>query len=140
MPDLARTLPDTFSLSSQEYGDLLVGLFDRYHANLSRLRIPTFDLMAQGIAAQNGVVCTFNNCLGSTLTIGPNGEIFSCNRFAHHREWQLGSVLSRPSLSVLASSIAWRRLHERETGVAGDCAGCLHFKYCRGGCPYNAIT
>jgi uncharacterized protein len=31
-------------------------------------------------------------------------------------------------------------MHQYEEYVDTACAGCAHIRYCRGGCPYNAIV
>ena len=123
---------DGLTLTAQEEADLFIALFDTYQVNITRMRIPTFDSMARGIAAGQGGLCTFGDCLGGYLTIAPDGGIFSCNRFAHHPEWRLGWVQEQPSLNDLGGSPTWQKLRERELTVAGDCGDCSHFAYCRG--------
>ena len=123
-----------------EAAGYMLDLFDYYLENITRTQISTFDAMARGLSAQNGAICTFGDCLGKYLTITPNGEIFSCNRFAHHPQWQLGSVFKLPDLATLTRSDAWQKLRQRELTVREDCGDCRHFEYCKGGCPYNAFT
>jgi uncharacterized protein len=128
------------TLTPDEAAGLMVGLFDYYLENITRTQISTFDSMARGLSAQNGAICTFGNCLGKYLTLAPRGEIFSCNRFCHHLEWQLGTVFDSPNMETLARSQAWQKLRQRELTVSEDCGDCTHFEYCKGGCPYNAIA
>ena len=128
------------TLLPNEAAGLMVDLFDYYLENITRTQISTFDAMARGLSAQNGRICTFGDCLGKYLTIAPDGGIFSCNRFAHHPDWQLGSVFDCPDLETLARSGPWQKLSQRELTVREDCGECTHFDYCKGGCPYNAIT
>jgi uncharacterized protein len=131
---------DETTLFPDEAAGLMVDLFDYYLENITRTQISTFDSMARGLSAQSGAICTFGNCLGGYLTIAPDGGIFSCNRFAHHPEWQLGSVLDYPDMDALARSEPWQKLRQRELTVKENCGDCTHFDYCKGGCPYNAIT
>lgn len=131
---------DDLALSVEEYANLLIALFDLYLENITKIQISTFDSMARGVSAGHGGLCTFGDCLGGYLTIGPNGSIYSCNRFAHHPDHRLGSVLDMPTLEALAQSPAWLHQREREVMVHEDCGDCSHFAYCKGGCPYNAIT
>lgn len=131
---------DDLALSVEEYADLLIALFDLYLDNITQTRISTFDSMARGISAGRGALCTFGDCLGGYLTIGPDGSIYSCNRFAHHPDHRLGSVLEMPTLETLAQSPAWLHQRERELTVHQDCGDCPHFIYCKGGCPYSAAT
>ena len=128
------------TLPPDDAADLMIGLFDCYLENITRAKISTFDFMARGLSAGNGGICTFGDCLGNYLTIGPGGEIFSCNRFAYHPEWQIGSVFDHPSREQLTDSPVWQKLRHREETVLEDCGDCVHFDYCKGGCPYNAFT
>ena len=84
------------TLFPDEAAGLMVDLFDYYLENITRTQISTLDSMASGLSAQSGAICIFGNCLGGYLTIAPDGGIFSCNRFAHHPEWRLGSVPGLP--------------------------------------------
>jgi len=127
-------------LPPNEAAGLMVNLFDYYLDNITRIQISTFDSMARGLSAQNGAICTFGDCLGKYLTIAPDGGIFPCNRFAHHPEWQLGSVFDYQDMKALGRSEAWQKLRQRELTVREDCGDCTHFEYCKGGCPYNAVT
>jgi uncharacterized protein len=140
---LNGTGDDAFALTTRENADLFIALFDHYQTNITRTRISTFDSMARGISAGQGGLCTFSDCLGGYLTLAPDGGIFSCNRFAHHPEWRLGSVQEQPSLDELSRSPAWQKLRQRELSVHEDCVeafdgDCAHFAYCKGGCAYNA--
>jgi uncharacterized protein len=132
--------PGELTLPPDEAAGLMVDLFDYYLETITRSRISTFDRMARVIAAQEGGLCTFRDCLGKYLTISPGGEIFSCNRFVRHPAWQLGSIFDCPDTEMLARSEAWQKLRQREQSVPKECGDCTHFEYCMGGCPYNAIT
>jgi uncharacterized protein len=136
----ARFPEPALTLLPDEAATLMVDLFDYYLENLTRTKISTFDSMARGLSTQNGAICTFGDCLGKYLTIAPGGEIFSCNRFVYHLEWQIGSVFDHPTETALTQCAAWQKLRQRELTVGKDCGDCTHFDYCKGGCPYNAFT
>lgn len=131
---------DIYALSPEEHSRLLVALFDYYVANLDRMRIVNLDDVAQGISARKCGICTFNDCIGNYLAIGPDGGIYPCNRFVHLPHWRLGFVQDMPTLEALAESPGWRYLRQRELGVSADCGDCIHFPYCKGGCAYNALS
>jgi uncharacterized protein len=137
---LGNSRNNSLMLPPEQASMLMVDLFDYYLENITRAKISTFDSMARGLSAQNGAICNFGDCLGKYLTIGPGGEIFSCNRFAYHPEWQIGSVFDHPDEEALAHSPVWQKLRQRELSVREDCGNCPHFDYCKGGCPYNAFT
>ena len=40
----------------------------------------------------------------------------------------------------LAQSDAWKLLHDFKDYVDSECKRCSYIKFCRGGCPYNALS
>ncbi|HIE31740.1 MAG TPA: SPASM domain-containing protein, partial [Methanosarcinales archaeon] len=40
----------------------------------------------------------------------------------------------------LARSDAWKLMHQFKEYVDQECAECAYIKFCRGGCPYNAMA
>jgi len=140
LPPLRQQTPSTWALSPEDHGELLVAMLDRYLDNLSKIRIGTLDSMARGVSAQYGGICTFGDCLGGYLAVGPDGSIYPCQRFAGMSEYSLGSVHDCPSREQLATTTVWRAFQERQDRVKEECGDCPHFSYCRGGCPYNALA
>jgi uncharacterized protein len=78
--------------------------------------------------------------MGDTFAVGPDGGIYPCYRFIGLPEWVMGNVYDHPTMADLAQSEAWKRLHQFKEYVDRECGKCAHIKYCRGGCPYNAIV
>ena len=140
LPSLRYPEADRWSITPEAHGELLVDLLDRYLANLTRVRISTLDSMARSVSAGRGGICTFGECLGGYLTVGPDGEIYPCQRFAGMPEFAVGGVAGRPSLDELRASRVWREFRAREEGVAEACGDCSYFDFCKGGCPYNALV
>jgi uncharacterized protein len=54
-------------------------------------------------------------------------------------EYVMGKVQDHPSMDDLAQSKAWKLLHEFKDYVDSECKKCTYIKFCRGGCPYNAL-
>jgi uncharacterized protein len=78
--------------------------------------------------------------MDDTFAVGPDGSIYPCYRFVGMPEWVMGNIRDRPSQADLAGSGAGRRMQEFKARVDLACKGCRHLRYCRGGCPYNAIA
>jgi uncharacterized protein len=76
----------------------------------------------------------------NTFAVGPDGSIYPCYRFVGMPEYVMGHVRDRPSQKELAESPAGVRMHAFKEYVDRECKGCKHIRYCRGGCPYNAIA
>ena len=89
---------------------------------------------------KTGFVCTYVDCMDSTFAVGPDGSIYPCYRFVDMPDYVIGHVSNKPSYEELMDSRAEKLLHEFKDFVDTDCADCKHIKYCRGGCPYNALV
>jgi len=52
----------------------------------------------------------------------------------------MGNVRDHPSMEELGQSKTLISLRNWEKLVDEECADCSYIKFCRGGCPYNALT
>jgi uncharacterized protein len=140
-PEANRRLEaDAWSITPEAHGELLVGLLNRYLENLTRVRISTLDSMARSVSAGRGGICTFGECLGGYLAVGPDGAIYPCQRFVGMDEYRVGDVHARPSLADLKASPVWQAFAAREEHVEEACGECAYFGLCKGGCPYTALV
>lgn len=143
VPSICRPEADRWSITPEAHGELMVGLLDRYLANPLRIRIGTLDSMARSVSVDRGGNCTFGECLGGYLAVGPDGAIYPCQRFAGLHEYRVGDVAAHPSLDQLQVTPVWQRFRAREEAiVAGgsECDDCSYLTQCLGGCPYNALV
>ena len=140
LPSLKSADPDRWALPPEEYGDLLVYLLDRYLENMERIEVRNINDLARCVFTGRGTVCTYVDCMEDTFAVGPDGTIYPCYRFVGMEEWAMGSVRDRPTEEELAASQAGRKMRAFKAIVDRDCKGCRHIRYCRGGCPYNAIA
>ena len=140
LPSLRGRNPEQWALPPEEYGELLVFLLDKYLENMGAIEIMNINDLCRCVFTRRGSVCTFVNCTGNTFAVGPDGSIYPCYRFVGMPEWVMGHVRDRPTMKDLSGSDAWQRMHQYEEYVDTACAGCDHIRYCRGGCPYNAIV
>jgi len=139
LPSLKGDNPNAWTLSPEEYGELLVWLLDTAIEN------PSFEIMnvndlCRCVFTHAGSVCTYADCMGTTFSVGPDGEIYPCYRFIGMPEWVMGHVRDKPSLETLMNSPAGKRMLTFKEYVDSACKDCRHIDYCRGGCPYNAIA
>ena len=140
LPSLKSADPDRWALPPEEYGDLLVYLLDRYLENMDEIEVRNINDLARCVFTGRGTVCTYVDCMEDTFAVGPDGTIYPCYRFVGMEEWAMGSVRDRPTEEELAASPAGRKMRAFKAIVDRDCKGCRHIRYCRGGCPYNAIA
>jgi uncharacterized protein len=140
LPSLRSDEPDRWALSPERYGDLLVYLLDRYLENMEKIEVRNINDYARCVLTGRGTVCTFVDCMENTFAVGPDGSIYPCYRFVGMPEYVMGHVRDHPSMEELAGSEAGVRMRRFKEYVDVQCKGCKHIRYCRGGCPYNAIA
>lgn len=140
LPSVRHSDTSDRTLSSEKHGRLLVQLLDLYLGNLDKVRISTLDSLCRSVSAQKGGICIFCDCLGNYPAVGPDGELYPCQRFTGLPQFRVGNVNDRGSLEQISSTPAWITLKERESRIKEECADCPHIDICRGGCPYNAMA
>jgi uncharacterized protein len=139
LPSLRDENPEKWALSPEEYGELLIYLLDEYLENMDKIELKNIDHLAKCVFTRRGVVCTFVDCMGDTFAVGPDGNIYPCYRFVGMPEYVMGNVRDHPSMEDLSQSESWKLLHEFKDFVDDECKKCTYIKFCRGGCPYNAL-
>jgi len=140
LPSLRGDNADPWALSQEDHGQLLINLLDRYLYDLDKIEIKDFDHICKSSFTRRGTLCTFADCMGDTLAIGYDGSIYPCYRFNGMGEWVMGNVKDNPSMEELMKSNPWKKLMDFKDFVDEDCNDCTYIKFCRGGCPYNAIV
>lgn len=140
LPSLRDENPEKWSLSPDEYGDLLIYLLDEYLEHMDEISVKNIDHICKSIFTRRGAVCTFVDCMDDTYAVGPDGCIYPCYRFVGMPEWVMGNVQDHPSQEELASSKPGKFLQKYKEFVDENCKKCTYIKFCRGGCPYNALA
>lgn len=140
LPSLRDDNPEKWALDPEEYGELLVYLLDKYLENMGRIEIMNIDHLCKCVFTSRGTVCTFVDCMGDTFAVGPDGSIYPCYRFIGMPEYVMGNVRDHPGKEELAQSDAWKLMFQFKEYVDKNCGECKYIKFCRGGCPYNAIA
>ncbi|MCK9151570.1 TIGR04083 family peptide-modifying radical SAM enzyme [Methanobacterium alcaliphilum] len=140
LPSLRSESPDKWAIAPEEYGELLIYLLDEYLKHMGEIEIKNIDHLCKGVFVRRGVVCTYADCVGDTFAIGPEGNIYPCYRFVGMEEYVMGNVRNHPSMEDLEKSEALKSLRDWEESVNEECADCNYIKFCRGGCPYNALS
>jgi len=140
LPSLRGSDPNKWALPPEEYGELLVYLLDMSLEHIDDMEIMNINDLCRGVFTRRGNVCTFADCMGTTFAVGPDGAIYPCYRFVGMPEYVMGNVYDRPTIEDLSESAAWKLMFEFKDYVDSACSECRHIRYCRGGCPYNAIV
>ncbi len=140
LPSLRSENPKEWALEPEDYGELLVYLLNKSLENIGTMEVMNINDLCRCVFTRRGSVCTFVNCMGNTFAIGPDGGIYPCYRFIGMPEWVMGNVKDRPTMEQLMQSEPGRRMTAFSEYVDLACKDCSHIRYCRGGCPYNAIA
>lgn len=139
LPSLRSENPTKWALDPQKYGELLIYLLDKYLENMDEIEIMNIDHLCKCVLTRRGTVCTFVDCMGDTFAVGPDGSIYPCYRFVGMPEYVMGNVKDHPALKELQKSEPAKLLEEFKNYVDKNCKKCSYVRFCRGGCPYNAL-
>ncbi len=131
------------SVSPEQMERLFMDTYLAYKENLSQpnpehcKRVSTIDQMVKACLQDKSQLCTFGNCLGNFLAIDADGEIYNCTRFVGQRYFSLGNVNDKDDKIF---TDGYYHLKYCADKMEKSCHDCPHFKYCNGGCLYNALT
>lgn len=139
LPSLRDENPEKWALDPEKYGELLIYLLDKYLENMGDIEVMNIDHLCKNVFTRRGTVCTFVDCMGDTFAVGPDGNIYPCYRFVGMPEYVMGNVRDNPKMEKLQESEPAKLLQEFKEHVDKECAKCRYIKFCRGGCPYNAL-
>jgi uncharacterized protein len=139
LPSLRGDNSDPWALSPEDYGKLLIELLDKYLEHMDEIEITDFDHFCKSYFIRKGTVCVLADCLGNTLAVDFEGNIYPCYRFVEMQEYVMGNVRNKPSVEDLQQSKAWKVIQSFMDLVDEDCKKCRFITMCRGGCPYNAL-
>jgi uncharacterized protein len=140
LPSLRSENPAQWALPPEEYGDLLVFLLDKSLEHMQEIDVMNINDLSRCVFTRRGTVCTFVDCMGTTFAVGPDGNIYPCYRFVGMPEYIMGNVRDHPDMDDLMQSDAGKLMNRFKDYVDTACGECRHIKYCRGGCPYNAMA
>jgi uncharacterized protein len=139
LPSLRSKDPTKWALDPKRYGELLIYLLDKYLENMGEIEIMNIDHLCKCVLTRRGTVCTFVDCMGDTFAVGPDGSIYPCYRFVGMPEYIMGNVKDHPTVEDLQESESAKLLEEFKNYVDENCRKCSYVRFCRGGCPYNAL-
>jgi len=140
LPSIRDDEPEKWSLSPEDYGELLKYLLDQYLEHFDEISVMNIDTLCKSAFIRRGTVCTFVDCMGDTFAIGPDGSIYPCYRFVGMDNYIMGNVRDHPTMDELNNSAPMKLLNEFKDFVDEACKKCNYIKFCRGGCPYNALA
>ena len=125
--------PMPFTITAEEYGEFLCGLFDVWWPERHSMAVRGFDNIAEALAGRKPGTCTMHKSCDSYAVVEYNGDVYPCDFFVE-KPWKLGNI----------GSDTWNQIarRQRRAGFAAkksiphaECAVCEYENICHGGCP-----
>ncbi len=70
----------------------------------------TDDAIIRNVSRDESGLCLFSRCLGQYLAVGPDGDLYPCNRFAGNRDYSLGWIQDVNAADELFRAPGWQRV------------------------------
>jgi len=129
---------EDFSISPQQYGEFMCGLFDRwYEYGPKGLSIRDFDSILSYCLMGKHTICTFDKQCSQYIVIEHTGDAFCCDFFVGPA-WRLGNIFETP-IEKLAASSKKRAFARAKQNLCNKCLLCRHLALCRGGCMKDRV-
>lgn len=127
--------PLPFTITPEQYGRFLAGIFDLWWPHRRKMRIRFFDNLAEALAGQTPGSCTLQECCDSYVVVEFNGDIFPCDFFVEGR-WKLGNV-NEVSFETIARNHLRTAFSRLKMTPHADCDACEYETLCWRGCPHT---
>lgn len=124
--------PASYSITPENYGKFLCGLFDRWMDSPMDISVRDFDdLLAVYQGATPGT-CIHQPRCGGYMVVEHNGDVFTCDFFVTPK-CRLGNINETP-LIELAASAGLSEFGEQKSMFSDQCKKCKWLRFCNGGC------
>lgn len=127
-----RPLP--FTPSPEQYGRFLCEMFDLWWPDITRVRIRSFDNLAEALAGQKQGACTMHESCDSYVVVEYNGDVYPCDFFVES-EWKLGNINQDSWIDIARRQTRYDFAAKKGIDHAA-CAVCEYRSLCHGGCPH----
>mgnify|MGYP001002447707 CR=1 FL=1 len=136
-----RNILSDDSISPEEYGQMLVEVYDRWIKDLPDFTVTPLNQMLSKCVGGNENRCPWtHSCTGRFLGIEPNGDVYNCSEFADlkREEFKFGNIFT-DSMEDILTSEPFKKLAQRRVNLPADCMTCPHFTECEGGCMRDSV-
>lgn len=134
-------LVSSHSITPRQWGECLVGIFDRWLEcdDVGRIFVQAFDVMLGIVAGFPSTLCVNEERCGRVLAIEHNGDVYACDHFVSP-EYRLGNVLSGQLVEMLESDTQVAFREDASAELPGYCRACRYLRLCWGACPKDRIA
>lgn len=79
------------------------------------------------------------NCQSHFISIGPEGDVYPCNRFYGIKQFAFGNILQEDFADILTCDLRTEYLSRNSTSI-DQCTSCAISGLCSGGCMHHAMV
>ncbi len=137
--------PTVESITPQQYGEFLCGVFDRWwNDGDPNVYVRFFDELLVRYVTGTHPSCVFQRTCGSYLVIEHTGDVYPCDFFVEP-DWKVGNIHDG-GLDEFLNSTKQRSFGDSKGKLPQECKECDWLAYCYGGClkyrstPFDGST
>jgi len=133
---------DETEVDPKDYLDACRTVFDLWFQQRDRVisANPANGVLRHLLSRARLSVCSLSeNCQHHFISVGPEGDVYPCNRFYGVQRYRFGNLLNDGLDAALASSVR-QELVARSGERITACATCDIRRYCNGGCMHHALA
>ncbi len=129
------------TLDADRYYPYMMRLFDAWlELDDPRIRVREFgDWLLLSMGWPGSLCSSAASCVGGTLSVEPEGEVYHCDKFAGEPDYYFGH-LRELDFEELPRSPTACRLRERDMELPSICLTCDWLKSCSGGCSHDRLV
>jgi radical SAM protein with 4Fe4S-binding SPASM domain len=127
-------------MTPRDYGQFLIDMWKRWVEDDYKMGITPFESWKKIVDEDDESLLRCQNdgvCSGHMFSIGPQGSISHCNFADQASEKPMGDIYKESFTDLLEVSRENNR-QRVEHIYNNQCKGCQWWRFCRGGCPYEA--
>jgi uncharacterized protein len=129
----ANGQPRPYSITGQQWGAFLCGIFDRWIAeDVGRVSIRLFDSILEYLVNGRRNACTMGTDCRQYFVVEYDGSVYPCDFFVRE-ELKLGNIKTGSWRDFLASPI-YREFGLAKAGWGDECRACSWLPFCHGDC------
>ena len=129
----AEGKPQPFTITPGQYGRFMCETFELWWPDRRKVRIRSFDNIAEALAGQVPGNCTMHTSCDSYVVVEYNGDVYPCDFFVEN-DWKLGNV-NDDSWTEIAGRQKRFQFAANKSVPHPDCDVCEYVNLCHGGCP-----
>jgi len=130
-----------WSISSRDYGNFLIDVFDTWvkENDVGKIFVQIFDATLSRMCGYKAGVCSMNKECGDCLVVEHNGNVYSCDHFVYP-SYKLGNITSDSLRDMYKSSLQSNFRKAKSSGLPEKCRKCIWQSLCSGECPKHRFA